>query len=323
MRLARKSSRVGPLPRGPCGISRQPQLPQGRKLGEWTQGDQDPSFDVRPVCSPSRRSRIRSLPVRIYLIESPSAREIGEGAHILFPSRARSHRDQLEPGGQLDTLVRATTPRHSHGCPALTQLGKTIRYAGAKVHWAGVVPDAAVWAFGSKLGATSAGDRAPFAYYVVRWIVSSARGPRSRDRLAVEYAARTPRRGSRRKIARLPQASRGGEHHGSGRTAMNWLTRVRPGSLVNPPAIRCYRRPLASMPANAAHPDTRTGSMSYKPSAPKAIPPSSEGARRLVPDDWRGKAERSGAISRLSGCRQVRNGEVLQAAPAQAPSSAL
>ena len=150
---------------------------KGGDLGEWTKGSMDPAFDSAAFALPLKTV---STPVRsafgFHLIEITSRTgKKARGRHILFPIEvAGSHRDQLDAQADsleslgadrddpaaLDTVARALklTVRKSNPVPDGTkvQLGQFV------------VPDAGVWAFGAKPGATSPVIETPLAYYLFR-----------------------------------------------------------------------------------------------------------------------------------------------------------
>jgi peptidyl-prolyl cis-trans isomerase D len=150
---------------------------KGGDLGEWTKGAMDPAFDSAAFALPLRTV---SQPVRsqfgFHLIEITSRKgNKAKGRHILFPIEVTgAHRDQLDAQADslehlgaersdpaaLDTVARALRLRVSHAAPV--QEGSKVQLGQL------VVPDAGVWAFQAKPGATSPVIETSFAYYIFR-----------------------------------------------------------------------------------------------------------------------------------------------------------
>ncbi len=150
---------------------------KGGDLGEWTKGAMDPAFDSAAFALPLRTV---SAPVLsqfgFHLIEITSRKgNKAKGRHILFPIEVTgSHRDQLDTQADslehlgaersdpaaLDTVARALKLRIGHTTPV--QQGTKVQLGQL------VVPDAGVWAFQSKPGATSPVIETSFAYYIFR-----------------------------------------------------------------------------------------------------------------------------------------------------------
>jgi peptidyl-prolyl cis-trans isomerase D len=150
---------------------------KGGELGEWTRGSMDPAFDSAAFALPLKTV---SKPVRsqfgFHLIEITSRTgKKAKGRHILFPIEVTgSHRDRLD--AQADSLETLAADRNDPA--ALDTVARALKLTigksnpvqeGTKVQLGQfVVPDAAVWAFGAKPGATSPVIETPFAYYVFR-----------------------------------------------------------------------------------------------------------------------------------------------------------
>ena len=150
---------------------------KGGDLGEWTKGTMDPAFDSAAFSLPLRKL---SSPVLsqfgYHLIEITSRKgDKVKGRHILFPIEvAGSHRDHLD--AQADSLERLAADRTDRA--ALDTASRVLKLAightgaveeGTKVQLGQlVVPDAGVWAFQHKPGATSPVIESSVAYYVFR-----------------------------------------------------------------------------------------------------------------------------------------------------------
>jgi peptidyl-prolyl cis-trans isomerase D len=150
---------------------------KGGDLGEWTKGSMDPAFDSAAFALPLHTI---SQPVRsqfgFHLIEITSRKgNKAKGRHILFPIEVTGpHRDLLDAQADslehlgaersdpaaLDTVSRALKLRLSHAPPV--QQGSKVQLGPL------VVPDAGVWAFQAKTGATSPVIETSFAYYIFR-----------------------------------------------------------------------------------------------------------------------------------------------------------
>jgi peptidyl-prolyl cis-trans isomerase D len=150
---------------------------KGGDLGEWTKGSMDPAFDSAAFALPLNTV---SQPVRsqfgFHLIEITSRKgNKAKGRHILFPIEVTgAHRDQLDAQADslehlgaertdpaaLDTVARALKLRVAHANPV--QEGSKVQLGQV------VVPDAGVWAFQAKQGATSPVIETSFAYYIFR-----------------------------------------------------------------------------------------------------------------------------------------------------------
>jgi len=150
---------------------------KGGDLGEWTKGAMDPAFDSAAFALPLHTV---STPVLsqfgFHIIEVTSRKgNKAKGRHILFPIEVTgAHRDQLDAQADslehlgaersdpaaLDTVARALKLRIGHTGPV--QQGTKVELGQL------VVPDAGVWAFQAKPGATSPVIETSFAYYIFR-----------------------------------------------------------------------------------------------------------------------------------------------------------
>ena len=149
----------------------------GGDLPEWTRGAMDAAFDSAAFAMPLKTV---SQPVLsqfgYHLIEITSRKgNKAKGRHILFPiDLAGSHRDQLD--AQADSLERLGADRADRA--ALDTVSRALKLPighsgpvqeGTKVQLGQlVVPDAGVWAFQAKPGATSPVIESSVAYYVFR-----------------------------------------------------------------------------------------------------------------------------------------------------------
>jgi peptidyl-prolyl cis-trans isomerase D len=222
---------------------------KGGELGEWTRGSMDPAFDSAAFALPLKTV---SKPVRsqfgFHLIEITSRKgKKAKGRHILFPIEVTgSHRDQLD--AQADSLESLGAERNDPA--ALDTVARALKLnigktnpvqKGTKVQLGRfVVPDAAVWAFGAKRGATSPVIETPFAYYIFRLDSLHPAGvpTLAEIRPAVVHAARDAKKWDlARKIARdyLKRVEEGSTM-AQAATAMKLAHRVfGPFSRVNPP----------------------------------------------------------------------------------------
>jgi peptidyl-prolyl cis-trans isomerase D len=150
---------------------------KGGDLGEWTKGSMDPAFDSAAFSIPLNTV---SQPVRsqfgFHLIEVTGRKgNKAKGRHILFPIEVTgSHRDVLDAQADslehlaaeksdpaaLDTVARALKLPIGHSGPV--QQGSRVQLGQL------VVPDAGVWAFQAKVGATSPVIETSIAYYIFR-----------------------------------------------------------------------------------------------------------------------------------------------------------
>jgi peptidyl-prolyl cis-trans isomerase D len=150
---------------------------KGGDLGEWTKGSMDPAFDSAAFALPLNTV---SQPVRsqfgYHLIEISSRKgNKAKGRHILFPIEVTGpHRDLLDAQADslehlgaersdpaaLDTVARALKLPIGHAPPV--QQGSKVQIGPL------VVPDAGVWDYQAKPGATSPVIETSFAYYIFR-----------------------------------------------------------------------------------------------------------------------------------------------------------
>jgi peptidyl-prolyl cis-trans isomerase D len=150
---------------------------KGGDLGEWTKGSMDPAFDSAAFSLPLNTV---SQPVLsqfgFHLIEITSRKgNKAKGRHILLPIEVTgAHRDELD--AQADSLERLGAERADPAAldtvarALKLKIGKTVPVQqGTKVQVGRiVVPDAGVWAFQAKPGATSPVIETPYAYYLFR-----------------------------------------------------------------------------------------------------------------------------------------------------------
>jgi peptidyl-prolyl cis-trans isomerase D len=187
---------------------------KGGDLGEWTKGSMDPAFDSAAFSLPLHTV---SQPVRsqfgFHLIEITSRKgNKAKGRHILFPIEVTgAHRDLLDAQADslehlgaersdpaaLDTVARALKLPIGHAQPV--QQGSKVQLGQL------VVPDAGVWAFQAKPGATSPVIETSFAYYIFRLDSVQAAGvpTLAQIRSSVEGAVREQKKwDSARQIAK-------------------------------------------------------------------------------------------------------------------------
>jgi peptidyl-prolyl cis-trans isomerase D len=178
---------------------------KGGDLGEWERGAMDPAFDSAAFALPLNRI---SQPVLsqfgFHLIEVTSRQgKKAKARHILFPieldgehrAQVDARADSLERLGAertdpaaLDTVARALSLPLARTGPV--QKGTKVQLGNL------VVPDAAVWAFQSKPGATSPVIETSIAFYVFRLDSLQDEGvpPLTRVRDAVAATARNARK---------------------------------------------------------------------------------------------------------------------------------
>jgi peptidyl-prolyl cis-trans isomerase D len=174
---------------------------KGGDLGEWTKGSMDPAFDSAAFSLPLKTvSRPVLSQFGFHLIEITSRKgNKAKGRHILFPIEVTgAHRDQLD--AQADTLEHIGAERADPA--ALDTVARALKLPvgrtapvqqGTKVQIGPlVVPDAGVWAFEAKPGATSPVIESSYAYYVFRLDSLQPAGvpPLSEIRSAVATSAR-------------------------------------------------------------------------------------------------------------------------------------
>jgi peptidyl-prolyl cis-trans isomerase D len=174
---------------------------KGGDLGEWTKGSMDSAFDSAAFSIPVNTV---SQPVLsqfgFHLIEVTSRKGTkAKGRHILIPIEvAGAHRDRLD--AQADTLERLGAERADPA--ALDTVARALKLPlgntgpvqqNTKVQLGTtVIPDAGVWAFQAKRGATSPVIETSIAYYVFRLDSLQPEGipPLSDIRQAVAFTAR-------------------------------------------------------------------------------------------------------------------------------------
>jgi peptidyl-prolyl cis-trans isomerase D len=178
---------------------------RGGDLEQWTRGSMDPAFDSAAFKLPLNTV---SPPVLskfgFHLIEITSRKgDKAKGRHILIPIEvAGAHRDKLD--AQADSLERLGA---DHADPAaLDTAARALKLPigksgpvqeGTRVQLGRlVVPDAGVWAFQAKPGATSSVIESDVAFYVFRLDSLQPEGvpPLARIRSAVEYTARNDKK---------------------------------------------------------------------------------------------------------------------------------
>jgi len=178
---------------------------KGGDLEQWTRGSMDPAFDSAAFKLPLKTL---SQPVLskfgFHLIEITSRKgDKAKGRHILIPIEvAGAHRDELD--AKADSLERLGA---DHTDPAaLDTVARALKLPigksgpvqeGTRVQLGRlVVPDAGVWAFQAKPGATSPVIEADIAYYVFRLDSLQPEGvpPLAQIRSAVEYSARNDKK---------------------------------------------------------------------------------------------------------------------------------
>ncbi|HEY8259075.1 MAG TPA: peptidyl-prolyl cis-trans isomerase [Gemmatimonadales bacterium] len=178
---------------------------RGGDLGEWTRGSMDQAFDSAAFAMPLNKV---SQPVLsqfgYHLIEVTSRKgNKAKGRHILFPIElAGSHRDLLD--AQADSLERLGADRADRA--ALDTVSRVLKLPlgrtgpvqeGTKVQLGQlVVPDAGVWAFQAKPGATSSVIESSIAFYIFRLDSLRPAGvpPLAEIRTAVTNLARTDKK---------------------------------------------------------------------------------------------------------------------------------
>jgi peptidyl-prolyl cis-trans isomerase D len=222
---------------------------KGGELGEWTKGSMDPAFDSAAFSLPLRKV---SPPVLsqfgFHLIEITSRKgNKAKGRHILFPIEVTgAHRDLLdaqadtleELGAEradpaaLDTVARALKLRIGRAAPL--QQGSKVQLGQL------VVPDAGVWAFQAKPGATSPVIETLYAYYIFRLDSLQPAGvpPLSEIRPAVAHTVREQKKWTAARGVAKEYLKRleGGSSMAQAATAMKLPYReFGPFSRINPP----------------------------------------------------------------------------------------
>jgi peptidyl-prolyl cis-trans isomerase D len=319
---------------------------KGGELGEWTRGTMDPAFDSAAFAVPLKTV---SKPVLsqfgFHLIEISSRKgKKAKGRHILFPIEVTgSHRDQLD--AQADSLESLGAERNDPA--ALDTVARALALTvgksnpvqeGTKVQLGRfVVPDAAVWAFGAKPGATSPVIETSLAYYIFRLDSLHPAGvpTLAQIRPGVEHAARQAKKWDRARTLAKDYLKRveEGSTMAQAATAMKLAHReFGPFSRVNPPLTS----PLVVGTAFGLDAGQRSGVLNTKDgiyvlqTVTRTKADSTKFVKEL--DQYRASAINSAKQERVrsyltalrSAAKVVDNREkVLQAAPAQDPSSAL
>jgi peptidyl-prolyl cis-trans isomerase D len=319
---------------------------KGGELGEWTRGSMDPAFDSAAFALPLKTV---SKPVRsqfgFHLIEITSRKgKKAKGRHILFPIEvAGSHRDQLD--AQADSLETLGAERTDPA--ALDTVARALKLTigksnpvqeGTKVQLGRfIVPDAAVWAFGAKPGATSPVIETPFAYYVFRLDSLHPAGvpTLAEIRPAVEHAAREAKKWDlARKIAKdyLKRVEEGSTM-AQAATAMKLAHReFGPFSRVNPP----LSSPLVVGTAFGLDAGQRSGILDTKDGiyVLQTVTHTKADSTKFVKELDQYRARAIGAakqervrsyLTALRGAAKIvdNRDKVLQTGPAQDPASAL
>ena len=222
---------------------------KGGDLGEWTKGSMDPAFDSAAFALPLRTvSRPVVSQFGFHLIEITSRKgNKAKGRHILFPIEVTgAHRDQLD--AQADSLEQLGAERSDPA--ALDTVARVLKLPvaraspvqqGSKVQLGQlVVPDAAVWAFEAKPGATSPVIEASWAYYVFRLDSLHPAGvpPLNQIRSAVAKTARDDKKWKAARDLAKTYSKRleGGTSMAEAATAMKLPYReFGPFSRINPP----------------------------------------------------------------------------------------
>jgi peptidyl-prolyl cis-trans isomerase D len=222
---------------------------KGGDLGEWTRGSMDPAFDAAAFTLPLKTL---SQPVLsqfgYHLIEVTSrSGKKAKGRHILFPIEVTGqHRDQLD--SQADSLEHLGAERADPA--ALDTVARALKLSigksgpvqqGTKVQLGPlVVPDAGVWAFQAKPGATSPVIETSYAFYVFRLdsIQDAGVPPLSGVRDAVAREARDQKKWDQARALAREYLKRieGGASLAQAAAAMKLAHReFGPFSRVNPP----------------------------------------------------------------------------------------
>ena len=191
---------------------------KGGDLGEWTKGQMDAAFDSAAFSLPLHTL---SQPVLsqfgFHIIEITSRKgNKAKGRHLLIPIEVTgAHRDLLD--AEADSLERLGAEKADPA--ALDTAARVLKLPigktgpvqeGTKVQVGNlVVPDAGVWAFEAKPGATSQVIEAPIAYYIFRLDSLQPAGvpPLGQVRPAVAYQVRDEQKRARaREIAKSYEA---------------------------------------------------------------------------------------------------------------------
>ena len=222
---------------------------RGGDLGEWTRGSMDPAFDKAAFALPLNSVSEPVLSAFGYHLIQVSSRsgDKATGRHILVPVEiVGAHRDHLDSAADsLDRVADATDQGATFDQVAkalnLTALPTGPVQQGSRVQAGNlVVPDAAVWAFQSKVGEVSPVIETEYAFFLFRLDSLSEAGTPALDdiRGSVEQAIRDEKKVVKaREIAATYIARvKGGETMAAAATAMNLPNRdMGPFPRVNPP----------------------------------------------------------------------------------------
>ena len=174
---------------------------KGGDLGEWTKGSMDPAFDSAAFALPLHTVSPPVLSQFGYHVIEITSRKgnKAKGRHILFPIEITGeHRDHLD--AQADSLERLGAERADPA--ALDTVARALKLPigksgpvqqGSKVELGPlVIPDAGVWAFQAKRGATSPVIETSYSFYIFRLDSLQQAGvpPLSEIRSVVTHAAR-------------------------------------------------------------------------------------------------------------------------------------
>jgi len=319
---------------------------KGGDLGEWTKGAMDPAFDSAAFALPLKTlSRPVLSQFGYHLIETTSRKgNKVKGRHILFPIEVSgSHRDQLD--AQADSLESLGGERTDPA--ALDTVARSLKLTigksgpvqeGTKVQVGQfVIPDAAVWAFGAKPGATSPVIETDFAYYLFRLdSLHSAGVPTLAEiRPAVEHTAREDKKWDvARKIAKdfLKRVEEGSTMEQAAAAMKLAHREFGPFSRINPPLTS----PMVVGTAFGLDAGQRSGVLDTKDGlyVLQTITHSKADSAKFVKelDQYRAKAVSAARQERVrsylsalqSAAKVVDNRDkVLQSTPAQDPGAAL
>ncbi len=222
---------------------------KGGELGEWTKGTMDPAFDSAAFALPLKtlsKPVLSQFGYHLIEITSRKGNKV-KGRHILLPIEVTgSHRDHLD--AQADSLESLGAERTDPA--ALDTVARSLKLKigrsgpvqeGTKVQLGQfVVPDAAIWAFGAKPGATSPVIETNYAYYLFRLDSLHPEGvpTLAEIRGSVEQSARDAKKwDAARKVAKdYLKRLKEGSTMSQAATAMKLAHReFGPFSRVNPP----------------------------------------------------------------------------------------
>jgi peptidyl-prolyl cis-trans isomerase D len=319
---------------------------KGGDLGEWTKGSMDPAFDSAAFALPLKtlsKPVLSQFGYHLIEITSRKGNKV-KGRHILFPIEVTgSHRDQLDAQADsleslgaertdpaaLDTVARSLKLKISQSGPV--QEGTKVQVGQF------VIPDAAVWAFDAKPGATSPVIETPFAYYLFRLDSLHPAGvpTLAEIRQSVEQSVREDKKwDAARKVAKdYVKRLEEGSPMAQAATAMKLAHReFGPFSRINPPLAS----PMVVGTAFGLDAGQRSGVLDTKDglyvlqSITHAKADSAKFVKEL--DQYRAKAINAARQERVrnyltalrSAAKVVDNRDkVLQSTPVQDPSSAL